>query len=117
MAVELRNRLSETTGITLPATLAFDYPTPRAIAGFILAQIGETGAVQGVVRRSRSAGHGQGEEPIAIVSMACRLPGGIATPEEYCSLLDRGGDAIETFPSRWDGLDLYDPDPEAAGKS
>ncbi|MFJ9213860.1 amino acid adenylation domain-containing protein [Streptomyces sp. NPDC102264] len=56
-------------------------------------------------------------EPVAIVSMACRLPGGIDTPEKYWSLLARGEDAIGPFPQRWDGLDLYDADPAAPGKS
>ncbi|WP_409000490.1 type I polyketide synthase, partial [Streptomyces europaeiscabiei] len=56
-------------------------------------------------------------EPVAIVSMACRLPGGVGTPEEFWELLSSGGDAIEEFPSRWDGWDVYDPDPEAVGKT
>ncbi|MER5891281.1 beta-ketoacyl synthase N-terminal-like domain-containing protein, partial [Streptomyces sp. NPDC001941] len=56
-------------------------------------------------------------EPVAIVSMACRLPGGVATPEEFWELLSSGGDAIEEFPARWDGWDVYDPDPDAVGKS
>ncbi|WP_394836551.1 type I polyketide synthase [Pendulispora rubella] len=56
-------------------------------------------------------------EPIAIVSMACRLPGGADSPEAYWELLREGRDAIEAFPERWDTLDVFDPDPEAAGKS
>ncbi|WP_442806827.1 amino acid adenylation domain-containing protein [Streptomyces sp. NBC_01750] len=56
-------------------------------------------------------------EPVAIVAMACRLPGAVSTPEEYWRLLDTAGDAIGPLPSRWDGLDLYDPDPAAIGKS
>ncbi|MGW0738288.1 beta-ketoacyl synthase N-terminal-like domain-containing protein, partial [Streptomyces sp. NPDC002851] len=56
-------------------------------------------------------------EPIAIVSMGCRLPGGIDTPEGFWELLAGGRDAIGPFPSRWDELDLYDSDPEAVGKS
>ncbi|WP_157867814.1 type I polyketide synthase, partial [Streptomyces prasinus] len=56
-------------------------------------------------------------EPIAVVSMACRLPGGIDTPEAFWELLASGGDAVGALPSRWAGLDLYDPDPEAVGKS
>lgn len=59
----------------------------------------------------------QRAEPIAIVSMTCRLPGGISSPEEYWQLLARGGDAIGPFPERWDALDLYDPDQETPGKS
>jgi len=56
-------------------------------------------------------------EPIAIVSMACRLPGGIVNPESYWDLLEQGRDAIESFPERWAGMDLYDPDRNAPGKS
>jgi amino acid adenylation domain-containing protein len=56
-------------------------------------------------------------EPAAIVGMACRLPGGVGTPEEYWRLLAEGRDAIGPLPARWHGLDLYDPDPGAAGKS
>ncbi|MGW0608712.1 type I polyketide synthase, partial [Streptomyces sp. NPDC002640] len=57
------------------------------------------------------------DEPIAIVSMACRLPGGIDTPEAFWELLAAGGDAVGGLPPRWADLDVYDPDPEAAGKS
>ncbi|MEV7561061.1 type I polyketide synthase, partial [Streptomyces sp. NPDC089795] len=56
-------------------------------------------------------------EPIAIVSMACRFPGGISTPDEFWQLLSQGGDAIGEFPERWADLDLYDPSPETRGKS
>ncbi|WP_437621819.1 type I polyketide synthase [Sorangium sp. So ce1151] len=56
-------------------------------------------------------------EAIAIVSMACRLPGGVESTEMYWELLKCGRDAIEDFPARWQALDVYDPDPEAAGKS
>ena len=56
-------------------------------------------------------------EPIAVVSMACRLPGGIRDPESYWELLERGGDAVGAFPARWAGLDVYDPDPDVAGKT
>ncbi|MFC8373058.1 type I polyketide synthase, partial [Streptomyces sp. NPDC057239] len=59
----------------------------------------------------------QRTEPIAVVSMACRLPGGIGTPEAFWDLLSRGGDAVGGLPKRWEGLGLYDPDPEAVGKS
>ncbi|MEU5812070.1 type I polyketide synthase, partial [Streptomyces sp. NPDC047718] len=56
-------------------------------------------------------------EPIAVVSMACRLPGGIDTPEGFWELLASGGDVVGGLPDRWSGLDLYDPDPEAVGKT
>ena len=58
------------------------------------------------------------DEPVAIVSMACRLPGNVETPEELWQLLKRGGDAIVEVPrDRWDAEALFDPDPEARGKS
>ncbi len=56
-------------------------------------------------------------EPIAIISMACRWPGGIDTPEAYWACLEAGGDSVETFPERWRDLDIYDPDPDMPGKS
>lgn len=57
-------------------------------------------------------------EDIAIVSMACRLPGGVNSPEDFWNLLERGGDGIIDVPKdRWDAAALYDPDPDARGKS
>ena len=68
-------------------------------------------------RRSFRSRRPDEEEPIAIISMACRLPGGVDSPEQFWELLAASRDAIGAFPSRWDGLDVYDPDPEAVGKS
>src|SRR5215213_10235228 len=56
-------------------------------------------------------------EPIAIVGMACRFPGGANTPEAYWQLLRNGVDAIsEVPPDRWDAEANYDPDPHTPGK-
>jgi acyl transferase domain-containing protein/7-keto-8-aminopelargonate synthetase-like enzyme/acyl carrier protein len=57
-----------------------------------------------------------GLEPIAVVGMACRFPGG-NNPDEFWEFLARGGDAVrEIPPERWDVDAYYDPDPEAKGK-
>ena len=57
-------------------------------------------------------------EPIAVISMGCRYPGEVTTPEELWELLERGGDGITEVPrSRFDLEKFYDPDPEAVGKT
>jgi len=56
-------------------------------------------------------------EPLAIVGMSCRFPGGVKSPADYWRLLSEGVDAIREIPAdRWDVNALYDPDPDAAGK-
>ncbi|MFC4651175.1 AMP-binding protein, partial [Streptomyces mangrovi] len=116
-AVRLRNRLVETTGLRLPATLAFDHPTPRAVAGFLLGEL--TGApAPGDDVPAATAPVGD-DDPIAIVGMAVRLPGGVSSPEELWDLVDQGLDGITPFPADrgWDVDGLYDPDPEQAGRT
>ena len=57
-------------------------------------------------------------EDIAIISMACRLPGGITNPEEYWELLEKGYHGIIDVPKdRWDADTLFDANPHAPGKS
>ncbi|MEV6927913.1 type I polyketide synthase [Dactylosporangium sp. NPDC051485] len=101
-AVELRNRLQTATGQRLPATLVFDFPTPTALATHLLDQRSPTPAPAAI----RPATN----EPIAIIGMACRFPGGIHTPEQLWQLLANGGDAIGDFPTGrgWNLDDLLD---------
>jgi phthiocerol/phenolphthiocerol synthesis type-I polyketide synthase D len=58
-----------------------------------------------------------GAEPIAVVGIGCRLPGGVTGPDSYWELLENGTDAITEVPAdRWDGDAFYDPDPMAPGR-
>jgi acyl transferase domain-containing protein len=54
-------------------------------------------------------------EPIAVVSMACRYPGGVSTPEDLWDVVREGRDVVGDFPQDRGWRDVYDPDPDAAG--
>ncbi|MEU4645199.1 SDR family NAD(P)-dependent oxidoreductase, partial [Micromonospora sp. NPDC023814] len=113
-SVELRNRLGAATGLRLSATLAFDHPTPARLADHLFQQLGHaTGAGPTV----RTVGTGDADEPIAIIGMACRYPGGVATPEQLWQLVTSGSDAIGGFPTDrgWDLDRLYGADGDQAG--
>ncbi|NUR30712.1 MAG: acyltransferase domain-containing protein, partial [Catenulispora sp.] len=153
--VELRNRLSTRTQVPLPTAIAFDHPTPRAIATLLLshADAPEEGArrivLGGLASEAATAtGPGTGDDngvetvtgtaaepitetaaaptdraahqpPIAIVSMACRLPDGIDSPEAFWDLLADGREASSPFPQRWErwNLDTLDEaEREATGR-
>ncbi|MEV0186605.1 SDR family NAD(P)-dependent oxidoreductase [Streptomyces sp. NPDC050625] len=119
-AVELRNKLNTVTGLRMPATLVFDYPNPATLAGFLADQL--LGGVKAVATSGDVAVPVTSavlDEPVAIVGMACRYPGGVTSPEDLWRLVAEGGDAISEFPTDrgWDVEGLYDPDPESVGKS
>ncbi|MGW4114470.1 type I polyketide synthase [Actinosynnema sp. NPDC004786] len=138
MGVELGDRLARATGLRVPATLVFDHPTPDAVARWARAERGDTHPRRvtddpaEAEARPRAAADGSGsdpaharprptadhpadeptDDPIAIVGMSVRLPGGISSPEDFWALLESGGDAVGPFPTDrgWDLDALAAPD-------
>ncbi len=111
-ATELRNRLGAATGLPLPSSLSFDNPSPAAVADYLLGEL--TGETARLVPADPTA---PVAEPVAIIGMSCRLPGGVCSPEDLWALLAAGGDAIGGFPTDrgWDLETLHDPDPDRTG--
>ncbi|MGW2703055.1 type I polyketide synthase, partial [Streptomyces sp. NPDC001340] len=115
MAVELRSTLATATGLRLPSGLLFDQPTPAALIAHLVTRVLGTDTSEATQPTFAPADDG---EPIAIIGMACRYPGGVATPEDLWRLVADGVDAVSSFPADrgWDE-DLYDRDPEQTGRS
>nr|WP_058041681.1 type I polyketide synthase [Streptomyces roseifaciens] len=117
-AVDLHRRLSAETGLDLPVTLAYEHPTPLALAERLLAgALGDAAARPAPVAAVTAAG--PADEPVAVVGIGCRFPGGIDSPEELWRLLADGGEVLSGFPEDrgWDLENLFDDDPEAPGRS
>ncbi|WUV19835.1 SDR family NAD(P)-dependent oxidoreductase [Streptomyces sp. NBC_01485] len=110
-AVDLRDLLDEATGLRLPSTMVFDHPTPRALAAYLGSPSRDARAQPG------GPAPQSGDEPIAIVGMACRLPGGVHSPEDLWELVASGKEAVQGFPADrgWDLEHLLDSDPDRPG--
>ncbi|WP_199889915.1 type I polyketide synthase, partial [Streptomyces badius] len=123
-AVGLRNRLTSATGLKLPATLVFDHPNAEAVAALLREKISPVPAsapapVSDTTVGSVGGADGVEDDPVVIVGMSCRYPGGVESPEDLWRLVDDGVDAIGGFPRDrgWDVEGIYDPEPGVPGKS
>ncbi|WP_271208627.1 type I polyketide synthase, partial [Streptomyces poonensis] len=118
-ATVLRERLSAATGLPLSEAVAFDFPTAAALAAHLAHLRSRSAAAPsgtGTVRRGVAR---PDDDPVVIVGMACRYPGGVTSPEELWRLVADGTDAIGPFPADrgWDTEALYDPDPGRSGRT
>ncbi|MEV0275845.1 beta-ketoacyl synthase N-terminal-like domain-containing protein [Streptomyces sp. NPDC050610] len=117
-SLELRTALQARFG-PLPATVAFDHPTVERLTDYLWDRRASSQSAAAAPRAPRPAP--EGPEPIAVVGIGCRFPGGADGPEGYWRMLRDGTDAIELSPpgrfddeSRWlgawlDGVDRFDP--------
>ncbi len=114
-AVELRNHLTALTGLRLSATLVFDHPSSTALAAHLRPKVLGLSTARPVTAQ----GTADADEPIAIVGMSCRFPGGADSPEALWRLVATGTDAISPFPDNrgWPTEALFDPEQGKSGKS
>jgi acyl transferase domain-containing protein/acyl carrier protein len=115
-AVGLSGDLEEWLGRELAPTLLYDYPTIVALASHLAGEKPLAGR-DTAVGTAPGACPGTPDEPIAIIGMGCRFPGGANSPEAFWQLLRSGDDAIREIPAgRWDVDAFFDPDRTAEGK-
>src|SRR5690606_30378527 len=112
--LELHDRLAEAVGADLPMTLAFDHPTPEAVADYLHTLLHGDGEDRDVVRAATGS-----DEPIAIIGIGCRYPGGVTTPDELWRLVAEGRETVSGFPENrgWDLERLFDDNPETPNTS
>ncbi|HEX3785531.1 MAG TPA: beta-ketoacyl synthase N-terminal-like domain-containing protein, partial [Pseudonocardiaceae bacterium] len=116
IAVDFRNRIADVTGLRLPATMVFDHPTAIDVVNYLVTELTDPAepTPQPAPEPVSST-----EDPIVIVGMSCRYPGGVNSPEDLWRLVADGGDGITEFPTTrgWDLDAVYDPQRQRPGTS
>ena len=113
MTVELRNRLAAVTGLRLPDTVGWDYGSISELAQYVEAEFSQGN--RGTALRSSATV----DEPVAIVGMGCRFPGGVDSAPGLWEMVSEARDVVSEFPTDrgWDLNGLFDPDPDVMGKT
>ncbi|KAH9898629.1 hypothetical protein F4778DRAFT_188751 [Xylariomycetidae sp. FL2044] len=107
--IRVQKQLEKLLERSVPAPKLFEHYTIKTLASYLNRSTGNAISEPTFQRRPASD-----VDDIAIVSMACRLPGDIVTPEEFWDLLERGGDAISIVPEgRWDLNAMTESTPDA----
>ncbi|WP_345639408.1 beta-ketoacyl reductase, partial [Rugosimonospora acidiphila] len=96
-AIELRNRLDAATGLSLSATLVYDFPSPQSLADFVAETLLGSGSGSSSGSGSRDAGTPSGvavvgDDPVVIVGLGCRFPGGVVSGEGLWDVVAGGVD-------------------------
>lgn len=108
-AVSFIDSLSHVIGRKIPVTLLYEHATPRALFNYLNQTTATATGAPPRVRAVRSK--------VAIVGIACRMPGA-KTAEEFWRNLMTGRDTVGEIPAeRWDWREFYSTDPSIAGKS
>ncbi|AOS63729.1 acyl transferase domain-containing protein [Actinoalloteichus hymeniacidonis] len=117
-AVELRDRLVAAIGVPLQSTLIFNYPSVDELTRYLDEEVLTTRSAPAEPTIIRAAVADQ-SDPIVIVGMSCRFPGGIDTPERMWEALEAGSDMVAGLPENrgWPLGTLYDPDPDTPRKT
>ncbi|MFI6298517.1 SDR family NAD(P)-dependent oxidoreductase [Nonomuraea sp. NPDC050790] len=113
-ALDLRNRLRAATGLRLPTSLLFDHPTPQKLIDHLRALLADEAPVTAAEERVDLDG-----DPVVVVGMGCRYPGGVASPADLWNLVSEGADAITEFPANrgWDLSALFATGQDRSGTS
>ncbi|MBY8848911.1 SDR family NAD(P)-dependent oxidoreductase, partial [Saccharothrix sp. MB29] len=113
-AVELRDRVGRSTGLALPATLVFDHPTTEVLAEHLRGELVATDSTTAEVSPTRA----DEDDPVVVVGMSCRYPGGVASPDDLWELCCSRAATASPVPGGlgWD-LAVHDPDRATAGTS
>lgn len=117
-SAELQNRLIKITGLPLSITLLWNYPSINELSRLLLKKLSAELSESSAQPAQTAAKPVALTEPLAIIGIGCRFPGGVSTPEQFWEFLVQGGNGItEIPPERWDVEQFFDPDPSAPGKS